>query len=250
MPKGPYRLSVNGGGEIETIPSGWKLSIPKGPRGQYRLSQIDNYKGLSRNKYPINLNTKVSAQLKASSKDSPGTWGFGLWNDPFGIKVAFGGQRRLPQGPNAAWFFFPAAENHLTFSNANYVNEAHAGIFSTKQKLGKLIALSPLILWASGSKWLRSQFSKRIQEDGQSLDIDVSKWHSYELEYRKDNIRFQIDGNEVFNSNIRIKTPLGLVIWIDNQYTAWLPNGKLKYGTLANEDFWLEIKDLDVQTLR
>ena len=249
MPKGSYHLSVSGGGEIETIPDGWRLSIPKGFSGKYRNSQIENYKGLSRKKFPIKSSAKVSALLRASSKDSPGTWGIGLWNDPFGIKIAFGGQRWLPQLPNAAWFFFPAAENHLTFSDAQYVNNSHVGIFSSKQNFGKLIALTPLMLWKPAARWLRSQYAKLIQEDGHSLDIDVTQWHAYELEYHKDKLRFRVDGNEVFNSNIAVKAPLGLVIWVDNQYSAWLPNGKLKYGTLANENFWLEIKDLDVHSL-
>jgi len=38
---------------------------------------------------------------------------------------------------------------------------------------------------------------------------------------------------------------LGIVIWIDNQYAAWSPDGKLRYGMCENRDpAWLEIKDL------
>jgi hypothetical protein len=39
--------------------------------------------------------------------------------------------------------------------------------------------------------------------------------------------------------------PLGLVLWIDNQYAAFPPNGRLGYGMLANpEPAWLEIRDI------
>lgn len=248
--KGAYHLSVSGGGEIETIPGGWKLSIPKGSAGNYRNAQIDNYNGLSRNQFTIQPGTKVSARLKASSNNSPGTWGMGIWNDPFGFNIAFGGQSRLPILPNAAWFFFPAAQNHLTFSDAQYVSHAHVGIFSSKSNFGKLIAMGPLILWRPTARWLRKQFSKFIREDGASIDIDASKWHEYELAYEKDSIRFRIDGKEIYSTNIAVKAPLGLVIWIDNQYSAWHSNGKMKYGTLASEDFWLEIKELNIHKLK
>jgi hypothetical protein len=42
-------------------------------------------------------------------------------------------------------------------------------------------------------------------------------------------------------------SPLGLVIWIDNQYAAFTPEGRLGFGALENpEPAWLEITDIDV----
>ena len=42
------------------------------------------------------------------------------------------------------------------------------------------------------------------------------------------------------------KGPLGLVIWLDNQYAAWQPDGRLRYGTLEAGPAWIEIRDLRI----
>jgi hypothetical protein len=40
---------------------------------------------------------------------------------------------------------------------------------------------------------------------------------------------------------------MGLVLWIDNQYAAFPPDGKLRAGTLpALEEAWLEISQVQV----
>ncbi len=34
---------------------------------------------------------RLSLSARTSSNSIPGTWGFGLWNDPFGLSLGFGG---------------------------------------------------------------------------------------------------------------------------------------------------------------
>jgi hypothetical protein len=42
---------------------------------------------------------------------------------------------------------------------------------------------------------------------------------------------------------------LGLVLWIDNQYAAFPPTGRLRIGSLLNpESAWLELADVEVET--
>jgi hypothetical protein len=38
--------------------------------------------------------------------------------------------------------------------------------------------------------------------------------------------------------------PLGVIIWIDNQYAAFTPEGKIAFGVLEGEDEWLEVEEL------
>jgi hypothetical protein len=33
---------------------------------------------------------------------------------------------------------------------------------------------------------------------------------------------------------------------MDNQYAAWGPDGRLKYGTLPNMSAWIEIRELKI----
>ena len=88
---------------------------------------------------------------------------------------------------------------------------------------------------------------KIIDEDGIRLSVDVTQWHSYRLDWRENRVAFEVDSVLVFESPVSPTAPLGTVIWIDNQYAAFTPEGKIGFGVLENpEPAWLEIKDVDV----
>jgi hypothetical protein len=55
--------------------------------------------------------------------------------------------------------------------------------------------------------------------------------------------QFAVDGRSVFQTALAPRGRLGLVIWIDNQFAAFGPDGKLRAGVLAQpEPAWLEIE--------
>ena len=89
---------------------------------------------------------------------------------------------------------------------------------------------------------------KVIGEDGIRLSVDVAQWHRYRLEWRETRVSFEVDDIQVFESPISPDPPLGSVIWIDNQYAAFTPEGKIGFGVLENpEPAWLEIKELELE---
>jgi hypothetical protein len=58
---------------------------------------------------------------------------------------------------------------------------------------------------------------------------------------------FRLGGQVLLETEVSPGAPLGLVIWIDNQYAYWTPDGRLGYGTLTNrESAWLQIKSLEL----
>ena len=58
----------------------------------------------------------------------------------------------------------------------------------------------------------------------------------------------EVDEVQVFESVVSPNPPLGLIIWIDNQYAAFTPEGKIGFGVLENpEPAWLEVKDVEIQ---
>ena len=60
-------------------------------------------------------------------------------------------------------------------------------------------------------------------------------------------VSFRVDGTLVFESSVSPNPPLGLVIWIDNQYAAFTPEGKIGFGVLENpEPAWLEVREIDL----
>jgi hypothetical protein len=85
-------------------PAAWRLEIPAGPAGQYRLAQLDDYAHLPRGAFPWHPPLTLSLRGCASAVDLPGTWGFGLWNDPFGLAFVKGGGLRLPSLPTQPGF--------------------------------------------------------------------------------------------------------------------------------------------------
>ncbi|MCC7118078.1 MAG: hypothetical protein IT310_06090 [Anaerolineales bacterium] len=239
--------------QVQKTENGYLLKIPGGDASAYRFAQIDDYFWLARKKFPHQALT-LSLRARTSAFPLAGTWGFGLWNDPFGLSLGFGGSKfRLPTLPNAVWFFGASAENYLSFSN-NPGNGFLAQVFRSPK-------FHPLLILAG----LTFLFSKRITrkllgkviaeaahplaERSQTPSVDPTQWHSYKLEWSKERTLFYVDDLLVFEAPFGPNPPLGLVIWMDNQFAGFTPDGKLSFGVLPNDEAWLEIADLEISPL-
>ena len=225
----------------------YRLTIPAGPSNKYRLAQLDDYAKTTRNRFPVRSPFHLSLSARASSDSIPGTWGLGLWNDPFGLSLGFGGNPfRLPALPNAVWFFGASEESYLSFSDNTPAQGFLAQSFRSP-KFHPLLILAGLVFPFS-RKTARRLMGKVINEEGFRLNVDVTQWHRYSLDWREKRVSFEVDDLQVFESDISPNPPLGLVVWIDNQYAAFTPEGKIGFGVLANpEPAWLEIKDLELK---
>jgi len=227
---------------IDKTENGYLLKIPKGDSSTYRFAQIDDYFGLSRSKFPHHSLT-LSLRAKTSSSSLSGTWGFGLWNDPFGMSIGFGGRRwQLPTLPNAVWFFGASQQNYLSFTDDKPAQGFLAQSFRSPK-------FHPLLIPAGISlpfsrKRARKLLGKVIAEDSSALSVDITQWHGYRLEWSLKRTAWYLDDVLVFESPVSPNPPLGLVIWIDNQFAAFTPEGKISFGVLEGEDEWLEIENI------
>jgi len=239
---------------IQTNPAGWHLQIPAGESGNYQLAQLDNYVPLSRGNFPFKTPVSLSLQCRASSTSLPGTWGFGFWNDPFAFSLGLQGMaRRLPALPNACWFFNASPENHLSFDNQNPGSGFLAQTFRSPRIPSVLLLPgvlgAPMLYAKTLSKWLRTIAGKLIRQESLKLDVDTTDWHAYELSWGPNLVSFSIDQAIVFQSPVSPRGPLGLVIWIDNQYAAWTPAGKISMGTLPLKvPAWIEVEQVQIKT--
>jgi len=251
----------------------YHLSIPSGKADKYRLAQLDDYAQFSRGRFPHRPSLRLSLLARASSDSIAGTWGFGLWNDPFGLSLGLGGSPwRLPALPNAAWFFGASEENYLSFQESGRgplapTNAANGFIAQTFRapKFHPLLILAGLAFPFS-RKMTRRLLSRVIAEDGVQLwnykdrdssatsklvdsrSVDPTQWHRYRLEWSLKRASFEVDEVQVFESLVSPNPPLGLVIWIDNQFAAFTPEGKIGFGVLANpERAWLEVKEIELE---
>ena len=237
----PLKARTTPEASITKTENGYLLKIPAGDSSAYRFAQIDDYFGLARRKFPHHALT-LSLRARTSSTTIPGTWGFGLWNDPFGMSLGFGANRfRLPTLPNAAWFFGASSENHLSFSDKP-AQGFLAQSFRSPKFHASLIPAGLALPFSA--KTTRHMLSKVIAEDSSALSADVTQWHRYKLEWSLNRVAWYVDDAQVFESPISPNPPLGLVIWIDNQYAAFTPTGKISFGVLEGTEEWLEINDL------
>jgi len=260
--------------EISRATTYYRLSIPSGFSDSYRLAQLDDYTQSSRGRFPLRSPLSLSLSARASSDSIAGTWGFGLWNDPFGLSIGFGGSPfRLPALPNAVWFFGASMENYLSFASSplrSAQREVAANGFLAQTfrspRFHPLLILAGLALPFS-RRITRRLLSRVIEEEGvqlwsptashrmqeqapavQSQSVDPTQWHSYRLDWRAKRVSFEVDEVQVFESPVSPNPPLGLVIWIDNQYAAFTPEGKIAMGVLEGKEEWLEVKDLETKT--
>jgi len=230
---------------VEPTSAGWKLSVGGGISAAYCNAQLDDYARLPRRRFP---HSEFSFRLRArvSARDLPGTWGFGLWNDPFGLSLGGGGEPfRLPALPNAAWFFYASKENYLSFQNDKPARGFLAQSFCAP-KFHPLLAAAALALPFSG-RAARTLLGRVIAEDGAAADVDVTAWHSYQIDWRRRGVSFLVDGVSVLETSVNPRPPLGVVLWMDNQFAAFTPQGKLSAGILPHGAAWLQVEDLAAQ---
>lgn len=241
-----------GGGTVTPCEGGWRLEIPAGPRRTYRLAQLDDYAALPRRRFPHRPPLTLSLRARLSAADLPGTWGFGLWNDPFGVSVGFGGNAgRLPTLPNAVWFFHASPPNHLAFRDDLPARGFFAGVLRApgvpSLALLPVAPFLPLLALQPLSRLARRLAAQIIRQAGVGLETTVGDWHTYTLTWKQHACSFHLDGKMLLRAAFAPRGPLALVIWIDNQFAAWSSDGHLAWGTLASPAAWLEVADLRIE---
>jgi hypothetical protein len=230
----------------------WRLEIPAGPGGVYRWAQLDDHLNQPRKDFPWRAPLRMDLRARVSSANLPGTWGFGVWNDPFSASFGVSGAaRRLPVLPNAAWFFFAGQPNYLALRDDHPAQGFLAATFSSpgipSLALAPGVLALPLLALPLTARLLRRAARLLVKESGVLVTDDPTQWHDYRLDWRFDRVQFFVDGKQIYSTAIAPREPVGLVIWVDNQYAAFPPSGKLRMGTSPNpESAWMELEGLEL----
>jgi hypothetical protein len=231
----------------------WHLEIPPGEAGVYRLAQLDDYHNRARRNLPWRAPLGLSLDARVSAESLPGTWGFGLWNDPFGLSLGFGATSgRVPALPNAIWFFHASPPNYLSFRDDQPAQGFLAGTFASPRWPALMLVpgllMAPLLALRPMARGLRRLASRIIKEQSSLVSIDVTQWNTYRLDWSRNHAVLWVNDSIVLDAPVTPHGPLGLVLWIDNQYAAFTPEGRLGFGTLANPPAWLELKNIEIKT--
>jgi hypothetical protein len=239
------RLSRDG--SLTTTDDGWRLGLRAGPGGSYRLSQLDDQRGRPRHAYAWQPPVSLQLRARISGSSLPGTWGFGFWNDPYGFSWGPGEMiPRLPALPRALWFFGASEKSYLSFRDDQPANGFLAQVFSNQGFKPALIKAALALPFAPRTS--RRILSGVILEEAAHVDINPADWHAYRLQWNTTQSVFAVDGTPILRTTLSPPGPLGLVIWIDNQYAAFDPKGRIRWGSEPSpSDAWMEIEDLELQ---
>ncbi|MGA7193213.1 MAG: hypothetical protein WBW94_06245 [Anaerolineales bacterium] len=237
------------GASVTPTSNGFRFTIPASSQNEFRLAQVDSYARLPRREFSARPPLTLSLRARASSESIPGTWGFGLWNDPFGLSLGFGGNPfSLPALPNAIWFFHASPKNYLSFREDKPAQGFLAQAFSGPSFHSSLLTIIPTFLFSK--RKARKGLSHIIDEDSAIVSAVITQWHSYRFEWSLNRSAFWVDDTLVLDTPMSPRPPLALVIWMDNQYAAFTPDGKLKWGLENNlTEAWLEIENIQINIM-
>lgn len=237
---------------------------------RYTNAQIDDYGGLARQRFlwspPLTLTVRArfshpaprlrdecdcDFQYQPSAEGSSilgGTAGFGFWNDPFMMAG-----RRVPALPRAIWFFYASPPSNMKLD----LRTPGCGWKAATIDAARLpfLALAPTIPVAVPLMNLPTAY-RRLWPIGQrSISVseapviaDMTGWHTYVVEWGVKTARFWVDGQVVLDCITPPRGPLGLVIWLDNQFMVVTPQGRLRHGMLAKPgEQWMEIESVRIE---
>ena len=227
---------------VERAPGHYVLSIDADGT-TYCNAQLDDYHHLPRRSYPWRAPIRLSLDARLTG-DARGTWGFGFWNAPYSPLAS-----RWPALPAAAWFFGNGSGN-VAWDIHSAPTGFKAATLDTRRIRARLLALcAPLLLLLMRSTsifrfvwpWLTPWLG--LSERMLSQDND---WHHYELQWQPDRTTWLVDGIVVHQTPSAPHAPLGLCIWVDNQWLVAGPQSGFGWGVVPSQTT-LEIRELKIK---
>jgi len=215
---------------------GWRLHI--GPSGSYSNAQLDDTAGRARHHLLHRPPVELRLEARTSSPSPGGTLGFGFWNDPFpSWGGAAGAGRLLPASPRALWFFHASKPSQIPFSPEGPRNGWTAAAYRGPAFPDLVVAAMAA---GAGAGMLVPRWRARLMRQYwrwfvgfQSSALgDLEAWHAYAIDWREEKVRFTVDDRLVLESSFELRDPLGLVLWIDNQWAALTAEAGLRAGVL------------------
>lgn len=238
-----------GGGRIERHGDVTRFVIPHTTKRAYADAQWDDYHGLRRPGFPHHppLRLSLRARFSHEAETLGGTAGFGFWNDPF--TISGGG---ILASPNTVWFFAGSPPNDQYLCDGVPGCGWKAATLNTGRWPPLLVAPAavPAILLTripGLGRPIMKLARRMIKAHERLIDLKMTEWHDYELTWNEGLAVFRVDAAEVLRSPAPPAPPLGLVMWIDNQYAVASETGDFRFGLIPHpEERWMEIQGFSI----
>jgi hypothetical protein len=249
-PTSRWSRHVKGKGSLERSDGTLRLTNTDTTSDVYTNAQMDDYQDLPRGRFPWRppLRLTVRARFSHPERELRGTAGFGFWNDPFMMT-----QRRIPTLPRAVWFFYASSPSDMRLDlnvpgrgwkavTLDALRPAALLLAPTALPVSLLMNVRPLYR----ALWPPIQRALKVREA--LLDVPMTGWHTYAIEWGEQDAAFYVDGEVVLQQAPSPWGPLGFVMWLDNQYMVVKPWLRFGWGLLdAPGRQWLEVDRLAIE---
>jgi hypothetical protein len=260
-----WQRLVVGNGSLEPTGSTLRLVNTDTSSRCYTNAQIDDYQHRARRDFlwrpPLTLTVRARfshlaptihndercvgayhQRGRSSGQILSGTAGFGFWNDPFMMTCA-----RLPTLPRVIWFFYSSPSSNMKLD----VHTPGCGWKAATMDAMRLpfLLLAPTAPVAVPLMNIRPLYHKlwpiaqrAIGVCEAAVDVTMTDWHTYVIEWGTRSAHFSVDGTLILECKKPPPGPLGLVIWLDNQYMVATPWGRFRHGWLQTPGRqWMEL---------
>jgi hypothetical protein len=251
-----WRSHAVGVGSLEPGTTTLRFVLTGATTLAYSNAQLDDYQGLPRRSFlwrpPLKLT--VRARFSHPAEQLQGTAGFGFWNDPFLMT-----EKRIPALPRAIWFFYASRPSNIKLDLEAPGHGWKAATLDAQRPAALQWALSaplvvPLMNLPPAYRTLWPPIQRALKVSETSLDVNMTRWHTYMLEWGAKRSRFSVAAEGTLPPTPMWAAPspegpLGFVMWLDNQYLIATPWGQLRWGLLAKPDpQWMEVDWLVIDT--
>jgi hypothetical protein len=165
-------------------------------------------------------------------------------------------EKRPPTLPRALWFFYGSPPSNMQLDlNTPGCGWKAATIDASHWPFLLLVPTAPLAVPLMHLPQLYARLwpiAQRAMQASEALvTVDMTAWHTYVIEWESQRARFLVDDRLVLACTTPPQGPLGLVIWLDNQYMVVTPQGRVRHGLLAQPGRqWLELDLVRCEAVR
>ena len=246
-----WRQTTGGAGRIDVGRDGLNLGNDGATARGYTNAQIDDYRGLARADFPWRppLCLHVRARFSHASGKLTGTAGFGFWNDPFRVTGL-----RVPALPQAVWFIYAGPDSDMRLAIDRPGWGWKAAVVDARRRVlvisAPFLALcAPLMRLPQLRRRLWTSFQRAAGIAEAVVPAAMQEWHIYTVDWQRERVQFFVDGRLQAETPRAPAGPLGLVLWLDNQYLQIAPWGHFGWGLVAKGgQQWLELDWLAVES--
>ncbi len=156
--------------------------------------------------------------------------------------------------PEAVWFFYASPPSNMALVPGIPGWGWKAQVVHTMRP-GAIVATVPMAATTvfgllTGNTQPASRWMQKLSGAHEALlPFEMTDWHQYTLEWRRNEAIFWVDDKLVLRSPQPPTRPLGFVAWLDNQYALATPRGILRFGTVSSGPQWLELDSVRIESL-